>query len=174
MSLILTADSSANLYKKIQNAEIDIAIGVNYHRFEKKGLRFQILFDDYYSLYKSIQYQNKLSNVSFIMHENASDENGQVLKEILKVELKNEIVHTVQNFETLKQLTISGFGIGILPCKVAHSLIKQGAILPFEIRSIKSNFGKHNIGVLIRNEIIDEYDDFITDIVRLGHQSLNS
>jgi len=166
VSLILTADTSFNLHRKIQNADIDIAIGVNYHRLENRNLHFHLLFDDYYSAYQSVHHNNS----SFIVHESASDENGCLLREILKAEFKNEIVHSVQNFETLKQLTVSGFGIGILPRQVAHPLLKQGVILPLTIRSIKSFFGKHKIGVLIRKEIFDEYTDFITDIIRLGHR----
>jgi DNA-binding transcriptional LysR family regulator len=169
VKLILHADTSSQLLKKINDDELDLIIGVNYHKLQNKSVTHFQLFEDYYSQYISAkENQKNQNNKSYILHQNATDENGIKLTEILSQDLKSKAIHTVQNFETLKQLVINGFGIGILPSLVAKPILAQNLILPLKQSKSKNQFGKHTIGVLVRNDILKKYEEFTKDIIRLG------
>lgn len=168
VSLEITADSSSNLLDLIAKNQIDIAIGVNFHIDTEKNLKFYSLFEDTYALYSTSKILNEHIEKSVIIHSNASDEEGLSTVKLFASELKGKKIHQTNNFETLKQLVVSGLGLGILPTLVAKPLLQSGQILPFDIRSAKKYRGKHRIGVLVRSETQSTYREFISDIVRLG------
>lgn len=166
VQFILSADTSSNLLQQLNQNNLDLIIGVNYKSSQNKQSHYFQLFEDSYSYYKS---NKKIQNEnSLIIHQNATDENGVKIHEFIKSDLKGKTIHTVQNFETLKQLVISGFGIGILPSLVAKPILALDQIVPHKTSKTKSQFGKHSIGVLARNEVLDSYKEFIHDIIRLG------
>lgn len=168
VKLEIIADSSSSLFRLIKNESIDIVIGVNYHIGAEKKLKFFNLFEDNYSLYCTSKNLNENIESSVITHSNATDEEGVSTIDLFAHELKGKRIHQANNFETLKQLVVSGLGVGILPTLVAKPLLQTGQIVPYEIRSAKKYRGKHRIGALVRDETLGSYGEFISDIIRLG------
>lgn len=168
VALEISADSSATLLKSVKNESLDLAIGVHFHNEESNKLKYFDLFEDHYSIYSSSKNSNLETEGSVIIHSSATDKEGLLSTDLFKNELKGKRIHQVTNFETLKQLVASGLGIGILPTLVARPLIQQGQILAIQSRNSKSFRGKHNIGVVVRNEVLSLYNEFILDIIRLG------
>lgn len=168
VKLEITANSSSSLLKSIKEGQIDIAIGVNFQNENKMNLKFYSLFEDNYSIYSTTKNLNSDIENSFIIHADATDEYGISTLDIYKKELKGKNVNKVYNFETLKQLIVSGLGVGILPTLVAKPLLQTGQIKPYEISGTKKDRGRHVIGVLVRSEAISVYSEFIADIIRLG------
>lgn len=168
VNLELTADSSLGLLKKIKEGTLDIVIGVNFHKEFEKKMKFFSLFEDSYSLYITSKNSNIEVDNSIIVHVSAADGTGVSTIDLFKNELKGKKIHQVNNFETLKQLVVSGLGAGILPTLVAKPLLQTGLIIPIESRSAKKFRGMHNIGVLVRSEVHDLYKEFVLDIIRLG------
>lgn len=168
VNLEVIADSSSRLLNIINNGSLDIVIGVNYNLQSEKKLKFYSLFEDSYSLYCTSKNLNENIESSVIIHSGATDDKGVSTFELFSSELKGKKIHQTNNFETSKQLVVSGLGLGILPTLVAKPLLQSGQIVPFEIRSAKKFRGKHRVGVLVRTEILASYQEFISDIVRLG------
>jgi DNA-binding transcriptional LysR family regulator len=168
VKLEIIADTSSNLIEHLDKDSIDLAIGVNFHRQQEKKLKFFKLFEDNYSLYTTSKNLNETIENSIVAHSQATDENGSSTVELFRNEIKGKRVHQVSNFETLKQLTVSGLGVGILPTLVAKPLVQAGQIVPYEARNTKKSKGKHSIGILVRIEAMSSYGDFISDIVRRG------
>jgi DNA-binding transcriptional LysR family regulator len=164
----MTADSSLNLLNLLKAEAIDIAIGVNYHNDFDKKLKFFNLFDDSYALYCTSKNLNENIENSIVTHTSAIDENGVSVFDLFSNELKSKRVHQTNNFETLKQLVASGLGVGILPTLVAKPMLQAGQIRPFDTRSAKKFRGNHNIGALVRCNILASYNDFLNDILRLA------
>jgi DNA-binding transcriptional LysR family regulator len=164
----LDADSSLNLFNKMQSGALDIAIGVNFKLTDNRGMVISPLFKDSYSFYASPKVITNERTNTFIVHSSATDQNGLKLREIFKSELKGKQIHSVNNFETLKHLVIGGLGVGILPSLVARPLVDSRQIDSFPIRNSKLLNGIHSIDVLVRGEIQNSYKEFVKDILRLG------
>lgn len=170
VTMVLDAESSTVLFKKIQSKELDIAIGVNFPKGSVNSLKYYPLFDDYYSFYMASDLNTKPEDLPYLIHEKASDSSGETLGKILNKDLKNKIVHSVQNFETLKILTIQGLGIGVLPTQVARPMMSSGKLINAHPNHRKHLFGKHSIGFLVRAEIAETFHDFVEDIIRLSER----
>ncbi len=170
VGLELTSDSSSGLFKGIKDGSLDLAIGVNFHNILEKKMKYFNLFQDNYALYVTSKSMSADIENSIVVHVSATDEAGVLTTELFKNELKGKKIHRVNNFETLKQLVVSGLGVGILPTLVANPLLQTGQIVHLDSQQSKKFRGKHSIGVLVRSEIYDSYQEFNQDILRLGDQ----
>ncbi|MGE0761729.1 MAG: LysR family transcriptional regulator [Bdellovibrionales bacterium] len=168
VTLHLRSESSAALLERIEASELDIAVGVNFSHTPKLNVKYWPLFDDHYSFYKAASLANSVEETTYLIHEGAADKSGSTLDKILRAELKNKIVHRIQNFETLKSLTVQGLGVGVLPTQVARPLITTGELIQIHPAKHRQLFGQHNIGFLVRSETADAFSDFIQDILRVG------
>lgn len=164
----LTIESSDHLLTKMRNNELDIAIGVNFKDRADKNSKFYLLFDDLYSAYISPRLHQNPRELPLIVHGTASDSSGVPLTDLLRIKNLKRDFYTSYNFETIKTLTASGHGIGILPTRVAGPLVQTQQLCAIEIDRVKSVFGQHNIGLLVQKQLLEKYGDFILDIYKLG------
>lgn len=168
VTMILHADSSSILLNKLKTDQIDIALGVNFKN--QIGINYEYLpiFEDYFSLYTIPDITDRIAELPVIIHQNATDTNGKTLEKMLNLEIRKNGVHYVQNFETLKTLTFQGFGIGVLPSQVAKPLVNKGQLIQIQSNKQSQVLGKHEIGFLVKKDTQNSFQDFVSDIYRMG------
>lgn len=170
VELEIVVDSSRHLLQKIERREVDLALGVNLRSSESRSSEFFTLFEDHYAFYASPEREPFNNRSPLIIHPDATDAAGKSCTDHLAKIMRNRLVHKVYNFETLKTLTASGFGTGVLPTQVAKPLLKTGALITVYPPRYPRLFGKHEIGFLTASKFIAGHRDFAEDIFRLGNR----
>lgn len=168
--LELTAASSAELLLGLRSQKLDLAIGVNFSQITDKSLEYFKLFEDYYSFYVSPKNIDETEQLPLLIHESATDQKGIKVEATLYSKLRGRIVHRIQNFETLKSLTILGLGIGVMPTQVARPAIESQQLASVQFSKLAHLFGLHDIGFLATRNLLHSHSDFARDIYRLGEE----
>jgi len=164
----LVVDRSENILRKLKTGELDLAIGVNL-KFPAKGFHSYLLFEDFYSFYLPPSVSSQ-ENLPIIFHPSASDDQDRDCESYLRSTLNSRASYRVYNFETVKSLTLSELGIGVLPTQVANPLVQKGLLKAVSITKIPRLFGKHNIVFLAGDHFFEKHQDFVDDIYRLGER----
>lgn len=165
----LHTDSSHVLLEKIKNRIVDIAIGVNFKKYQSNELVYFPLFEDYFSFYVTPALKNQIHDLPLLLHESASGLESFKVDKLLSFDIRKNGYNFIQNFETLKILTTQGLGIGLLPTQVAKPLIKNNQLTLVDSNKKSHLIGKHEIGFLVRADIYKNFQSFTEDIYRLGH-----
>lgn len=167
VTLELRVEPSRLLFENVDKGLLDMAIGVEFQPRAKTQV-FLPLFEDRYSFYVSSRLEEISEDLPLIFHPLASGSDQFTCESFLKPHLKRRNAARVFNFETVKALTAGGTGIGVLPTQVARPLVHQGILRQVTLPRLRSTFGPHTIGLLVRKEIYDSHTSFIEDIYRLG------
>lgn len=168
LSIQLLVDTSTSLANAVKSGEIDMAIGVNLESKKNAKQDFFLLFEDQYSFYASAKKDGSKVDLPLLIHPQANDSDGTTIEEILSKIIARNGVHRIFNFETIKTLTLQGIGIGVLPTQVARPLVQQGQLQAVQIPKLKSTFGRHNIGFLASESLLQHHREFAQDVYRLG------
>lgn len=170
VSLELVVNTSSSLANLVSTGRLDIAIGANIDQKTNSKNHFFLLFEDHYGFYCAPDKVSELRTLPFLIHPEASDAKGISNRDQLSNLLKNRSVHEIYNFETIKTMTSTGAGIGVLPTQVAKPLVQKKLLVPVQLPKVTSLFGTHSIGFLTSQKFLQEHQDFIEDIYRLGQR----
>jgi LysR family transcriptional regulator, cell division regulator len=163
-------DKSSALISALRNDKIDMALGTNFLlEADAQKEKYVQLGEDFYSFYKTPLLTLK-TNTPLIIHPEAKDKEGQTLQSFVKKKYAKRQVFHVYNFETIKELTLKGFGVGILPTKVAKPLEKNNQLMRMNLSKEKILFGAHEIGFLVRQKFYKEYPELSTTIIQIGER----
>lgn len=166
IELELVVDRSSNLQDMIRKREIDLAVGVNFvASAENKNFE---LFEDHYAFFCSPKIADDLNKRPLIFHPDAGDKNSISVATHVEKITATRLGHRVYNIETIKELTVLGYGIGVLPTQVAKPLLDQKLLVQTKITKMPNLFGQHSIGFLATNAILKRHQEFVEDIYRLG------
>ncbi len=170
VTMELCIDRSPELFHKMVNSELDLIFGVNFPLNKLNKMKHFELFNDYFSFYVAPQFAKNFHDLPFLANLNSTDISGIPLQKILKKTLKNKIIHSIQNFETLKILTSHGVGIGVLPTRVALPLLTSGLIVNIQLEYQENLVAQHRISLLVRSSIAESFSEFTKDILRLSER----
>jgi len=167
VSLTLTIDTSERLFSKLSVGTLDIVVGVTYSSSNVPSENFFTLFDDWFSCYVAADIPDQLTpSLALIIHP-LSDERLGLKAALKKLPQRSRIIHHVLNYETLKELTAQGIGIGVMPNLVARSLIKQKSLRLARLPQLPTAFGRHSIVLSYTPKFFRQNKDLIEDIRRL-------
>lgn len=145
---IHTAPSRA-LMEDLSKNRLDLIISVNPKKHRE--LIHIPLFEDDYRLYQSqsLRHENSLAPVISVFQ--ATDLAGKSIQShLLKTPLESRRRFNCESFETVKALTISGLGIGILPSRVARPFVEKGELRERKLLEGKKSlwrFGQHLVAL---------------------------
>ena len=161
-------DKSSQLQKMLHEGELDIAIGVGLAT-ASPDVRTLPLFNDLYGFYVKAGAIAKVTRQTPLLFSPfASDGSGRTCEDYLSKALVRRRAIRNENFETLKSLTISGLGMGVLPQNVALPEIRKGNLIQTEVRGLPRTFGEHRITLGYSNRGADELDRVREDMVRIA------
>lgn len=169
----LLVHGSQNLSEELKRGDLDLAIGVNLHKKGNPKSEFFLLFEDHFSLYTSTSMSEDLSRAAVIFHPDSKGDDDILCEDHLGKMMRNRLIHRVHNFETLKTLTASGLGIGVLPTRVAQPMVQNSTLKSVRVPKISPLFGKHQIGFLASESFLKRHREFAEDIYRLGQRWAN-
>ena len=164
----ITIDHSAKLQDFLLNGKLDIAIGVNLSSTHKEVV-IESLFTDFYGFFVRPSALSSISlHTPILFHPHAQDASGKSCQQYLQRVLRHRRTIKNENFETIKSLTLSGIGIGVLPQNVALPEVKQGKLIQCEIYGFPKLFGSHQIRLGYMKQKHRDFDQVIEDVLRVA------
>ncbi len=168
VTLQLNVEGSQSLAERIRSGEIDIALGVNFENFSSKEAHFLLLWNDHYSFYVNPKLEVIEDDLPIIYFPEAQDLARKSQQEYLATIIKKRPQIRVHNFETVKSLTGSGLGFGVMPDQVAKPLVRKNLLKQINLPKFKKSFGPHSIGLLVSKKMLKDHESFVQDLYRLG------
>lgn len=157
ISLSIRTSRSHAIVESLMNREIDIALTVEGQQY-KEIIRHELYTDEYCTYVSSNFKPNKVTigqikDMTLMYIPDAVDCDGISLRQHLYMtNLQLKEVFDMDSFEVIAEFVKRGYGIGILPRKVAASYGKSIK----EIRlqgTAKKNFGRHRFFLSYRNDL---------------------
>lgn len=150
----LQTNRSSILLENLVQKEIDIAITVDSLRDPQ--IERNLLYEDTYSFFiskeKNLESKIIKDQVLFYMPE-ARDSEGRTLKQHLaswKIKFRNEF--EMDSLEVTKEFIRRGFGVGILPNKVAQTMKSEIKECPPSMK-LPAGFGSHSFYLSYRKDL---------------------
>lgn len=157
ISISITTNRSAAILESLMKKEIDVALTVE--SIQNPHLIRHELFKDEYSFYISKKFKTDLLSdddiraQTLIYIPDAIDHTGKSLqqyKHLWGLMFKEEF--ELDSLEVVGEFVKKGYGVGILPNKVAQSL--KAHIKPIQIKSCpEKKFGQHRFYLSYRNDL---------------------
>lgn len=169
--------TSKELEVKILNNEIDIAIGVNLSESLKQNDKNKItvynLFEDQFSFYIHPKKEEDSLNLPLIWFPEARDLKDKTCRDHLVKYVKNKKTFDCLNMETVKELCLTGIGIGVLPTRVASVYTRDRRLINISPKGVQKTFGNHEIRLIICKEnVFNNQIRLIEDIIELAKSSI--
>lgn len=138
--IYLETGRSSAIASKVKNKQLDIGIIVNAK--DHKGVQYTLAYKDAFGLYTSLGLKKEKIN-NLIYFDFPMNDVGESMKRFKFVDSAR-----CDNLETVKELTESGLGVGLLPHRVARDGVLNGNLVPYRHPKIKSNyFDEHSVDV---------------------------
>ncbi len=157
ISLSIRTDRSHSIIEAVANRQIDVALTVEGQ--QSKDLVRHELYTDDYCVYASANYKtNKLNkeqikNMTLMYIPDAIDNEGVTLRQHLYMtDLQLKEVFDLDSFEVIAELVNRGYGLGVLPRKVAANYGKSLKEIRLE-GTAKKYFGRHRFYLSYRNDL---------------------
>lgn len=157
VSLSIRTDRSHSIIEALMNREIDVALTVEGHQY-KDVIRHELYTDDYCT-YASVNFKynkvtlEQLREITLMYIPDSIDCDGVTLKQhVYMTNIQPKEIFELDSFEAIAEFVKRGFGLGILPRRVAAS---KGTSLK-EIRlegTAKKYFGRHRFFLSYRNDL---------------------
>lgn len=142
--LSLTTGRSVEIQDKLLKNELDLILIVNPKSDE--NIRTINLYSDKFQLYKSEKLQkNSINNQTPIIYMLTNEISESAIRQLTGLD-ENPMFST-SSIEAVKELVLSGVGIGFLPIRVAKDLADSKKLSPFKVRGKNLSFGSHTIGL---------------------------
>lgn len=156
-SLSIKTDRSSAILESLMKREVDVALTVG--KLKQEKLITHELYEDKYAFYVSSNWRKaKLSrqeirNYSIFYIPDARDERDQTLRQIIQAwGLNFGDEFELDSFEVVSEFTKKGYGIGILPTKVAKLNANQLKLIRVE-NTGSSRFGTHRFTLSYRKDL---------------------
>lgn len=151
LSMSITTGRSKEILEKLIKQEVDVAITVEC--FTHAQLLKHELYSDTFGFYVSSKKGSApLDEQVIYFIPDAEDQDGKKLRQYvhgLEVRFKEEC--EMDSFEVIAQFVRNGYGVGILPNKVAGTLGKS--IKRVSQKNVPQNFGPHRFYLSYRNDL---------------------
>ena len=133
---------SFDIHQLLKQGEIDLSLTVGPH--VSSGLEVEHLKTDSFSCYQSTKAKMNLSS-PFIAMPEAQTSQGPLIKHLIK---ERKTLYRTSSLEVVKEMTLKGLGIGVLPKMVAKDLVKAGKLKIVDSKIFnKRTFADHKIAL---------------------------
>ena len=153
----LSTGRSSDMQSMLENEELDFIYVVEPR--ETNNIEVQKIEDDEFNLYASTKKTTifkTYENASIILMPSALTSHGGLENFINQFSLERKQFFKTSSLESVKELTLAGLGVGLLPRKVASSLIKSKKLKKISLGSFpKKGIGAHSIGIAYHKQIRD-------------------
>lgn len=156
-SISLYTNRSHQLLESLVQREIDIAVTVDTIHFNRM-VAYE-LYEDEYAFYasnkklknNSNKFDHRLERLLFI--PDAKDENGKTLRQYVnEADLQFKDEFELDSLEVICEFVKQGYGVGILPTRVTHSMSKEIKAVQASPR-LKGKFGLHKFYLTHRDDL---------------------
>lgn len=153
-SISLQTNRSRQLLECLIHREIDIAVTVDSVQFDRM-IKHE-LYQDYFSCYTSSRSNKKSVQTKeeiIMMMPDACDEDGKTLKQYVDSQ-DNQFKEKFEldSFEVISEFTQQGYGIGILPTRVARK--NQSRLKKIKaLKGVPTDFGLHRFYLTHRDDL---------------------
>lgn len=149
LSFDLTTGRSLDMQKMLENEELDLVYIIEPR--ESSHIESIKIGEDKFNTYTSTKTKKIFSSTDdapLILMPSALTSHGGLenFKETYKIDTKS--VFKTSSLESVKELTLAGLGIGLLPTNVASSLVKAKKLKRVSLENFpKEGIGSHQIGL---------------------------
>ncbi len=144
IKLSLSTGRSLEIQEKLIKNELDLILIVNPKSNE--SVRTVDLYTDNFQLFKSEELSKKIINDQTPIIYMQTDDVSETTIRLLTGMNENPLFST-SSIEAVKELVLSGVGIGFLPIRVAKDLVDSKKLSPYKIKGKNLSFGSHAIGL---------------------------
>lgn len=144
LELGLYTAPSSNLMEALRKCRVDLILSVN--PTSHRDVLSVPLFKDEYGVYSrsNLEVDPKTPLLTML---SAQDQAGRTVESFINSSIHEKRPRFVcESFESVKALTLSGLGLGILPTRVAYGGIRAGTLSEYLPRKVSAlRFGLHSI-----------------------------
>jgi len=150
LDIHLTTGRSSEMQAKLDAFELDFILTID--PIQTSNINVKVIKKDTFKLYESSKKNKVYSHIDsapIILMPTAFTGVNTMKEFLLKNKVKNRKLYTTSSLESVKELTINGLGIGLLPEMVAKRSITQKKIKELKSTSILplNGIGEHSIGI---------------------------
>ncbi len=150
LDIHLTTGRSIEIQEKLEAGKLDLALIVDPK--ESKNIAVEMIKTDYFNFYESTlkkKVYKKIEDAPIIFMPSATIGRDTLADLVLKMKTENRKQFSTSSLESVKELTLNGLGIGLLPEMIVKKLVKQKKIKKVSTQLIKNNagVGSHQIGI---------------------------
>lgn len=148
LNLQMETGRSREIQLKLERGELDLVLVIE--PVPDANTETIILKKDSFCFYQSPKTKlfDSPKTAPLIFMPSALTSSQELKKTIDNLGLQNRRVYTCSSLETVKELTMNGIGIGLLPKMVAKSLLKKNQLSQVYLPGIaKSGIGEHQLGL---------------------------
>ena len=153
LDLELSTGRSSDIQNDLESGHIDLALIVNPET--SLNTTMHVFAKDSFKLFQSTKANKVFKNLEsapLIVMPSALSKTESLEGILAKNGLSNRKTYTTSSLESVKELTINGIGIGLLPSLVAKSSIESGLIEEINLKAFpKKGINHHTIGILHHN-----------------------
>jgi len=152
----LTTGRSREMQKAVEQGELDMALVIEPQ--SNRHLEIEILASDTFAPFCVPHKKQLIKDIAsaplIYMPDAIGDAANHTIKRILSqgTQAKRQVYKT-SGLETVKQLTLNGLGIGLLPTMVASHDVKKGKLIEITDKKILDiNLGQHKMGLIYHSQ----------------------
>jgi len=149
LNLVMQTGRSHQMRQKLESGEIDVALII-----EPKttaNIKVETFKTDTFKFYAAIKGRNVYKDnkdVPLILMPEAIAGNRSLKDVLTEHGLQDRRLYTSSSLESVKELTVNGIGVGLLPEMVAREALKKKMIAEFKQKPYPGKgIGKHTIGI---------------------------
>jgi len=149
----LETGRSAQIQEKLEQGELDLILVIEPKA--KEHINVEVLRKDNFKLFISTKSKRTFKSESiapiiYMPSALAGKTNLQQMIESLDT-IKKRNFYTTTSLESVRELTINGIGIGLLPRMVAKDCVEKNKLQEIKIQNFSSKkIGEHSIGIAYR------------------------
>ena len=146
----LTTGRSHEIYDQLKNNKIDLALIID--PVGSASIETKLLRKDRYKFFAAAKSFRQLysteDEVPLIIMPDAKSQNGTLEQELPLKLLQNRRIYRMSSLESVKELTLKGIGIGLLPELVAKESVESKVLTEYRFGDrLKNHLGSHFLGL---------------------------
>ena len=150
LAVSISTNRSRYILEQLMKQEIDISLTVE--SFQHELLARHLLYRDTYSFFSAKDYDVSRTDSVLYYIPDASDQDGKTLKQyVYSLGAKFGEICELDSFEVILEFVRKGYGVGILPNRVASLHLRELKLQQF--KGIKAEFGPHRFFLSYRKDL---------------------
>ncbi len=155
LKVVLRTGRSQEIFSRLQDGDIEIAILVN-QGFKDSKILFKNIYSDSFGFYKSPQLSSNFNETIIYL----ADAHSAQQASFKKLGFSEEVI--CENLETVRSLAEEDLGVAYLPRRVAQESVRAKKLSPHYIRSKKMDFDSpHSIDLCVKKDLNSDISSLV-------------